>query len=306
MKYNNGDLVGPCNMLLIRRTKRVDKNYYGIFKCPFCGKEFETQISKISGGINKSCGCQQYSNRTINNGRFIDLTGKKFGRLTVLSRNLYVKSKRVHWNCRCDCGNTCVVDANALRSGNTQSCGCLQKERTAIAAAKRTKDFTGQRVGMLTVLSPTNRKRKDGCKYWKCQCDCGNITYVASANLSAKNIFSCGCISSKGEQKIQSILENNNIKFERQKTFHDCINPHTKSKLKFDFYLPEYNLCIEYDGEQHYSEKALKKISHGKGDFQDLAYRDELKDLYCLEHHIKIKRIPYYDFNEIDLEYLGL
>lgn len=57
---------------------------------------------------------------------------------------------------------------------------------------------------------------------------------------------------SKGEQLIYDILIENNLVFEQQKTFNNCINPKTNKKLRFDFYLPDYNCCIEYDGEQHY------------------------------------------------------
>ena len=76
-------------------------------------------------------------------GKFIDLTGQKFGRLTVLSRaEGRVEpsgKKRTRWACRCDCGNTCVVLGEALTRGATMSCGCLQKERASIANTKHGK-----------------------------------------------------------------------------------------------------------------------------------------------------------------------
>ncbi len=62
--------------------------------------------------------------------------------------------------------------------------------------------------------------------------------------------MSCGCQNiSHGEFYIKTILEENNIKFEPQYKFDNCKN---KFKLPFDFYLPDYNMCIEYDGLQHY------------------------------------------------------
>lgn len=62
-----------------------------------------------------------------------DITGKKFGRLLVLSRALSSPSRKAMWNCLCDCGRECVVDGWALRSGHTTSCGCFQKERVSNA-----------------------------------------------------------------------------------------------------------------------------------------------------------------------------
>ncbi len=55
--------------------------------------------------------------------KLIDLTNKKFGKLTVINRETSYK-KRTYWNCKCDCGNEKKVDASHLRSGHTESCGC--------------------------------------------------------------------------------------------------------------------------------------------------------------------------------------
>ncbi len=67
-------------------------------------------------------------------GRLIDLTDKPFGRLTVIGREFPTskdklwRSKHTYWKCRCNCGNTLIVDGDRLRKGETKSCGCLQKE----------------------------------------------------------------------------------------------------------------------------------------------------------------------------------
>ena len=61
--------------------------------------------------------------------KLIDLTGKRFGRLTVLSRAENSKDDKAKWLCRCDCGNTCIVYGISLRRGHTHSCGCLRGDR---------------------------------------------------------------------------------------------------------------------------------------------------------------------------------
>ena len=68
-----------------------------------------------------------------------DLTGQRFGRLTVISYNEEVskQKKRSWWNCKCDCGNEVRVPTAELKRGGTKSCGCLQKEITS----KRTKEM---------------------------------------------------------------------------------------------------------------------------------------------------------------------
>lgn len=105
----------------------------------------------------------------------------------------------------------------------------------------------------------------------------------------------CANLESKGERKIRHYLENNNIAFEQEKWFCDCRD---KKPLPFDFYLPNYNVCIEYDGEQHYKDRGYKT-----GLFSDsLEYtrkHDKIKSKYCSENNIKLIRIPYWEFNNI-------
>lgn len=60
--------------------------------------------------------------------RLVDLTGKKFGRLTVVSRAENSKSGKSRWLCVCECGNECIVHGDSLKNGNTKSCGCIRRE----------------------------------------------------------------------------------------------------------------------------------------------------------------------------------
>jgi len=100
----------------------------------------------------------------------------------------------------------------------------------------------------------------------------------------------CGCPfckESKGEKIIKNFLIDNNISFEQQKKFDDC---KYKLKLPFDFYLSELNICIEYDGLQHY--KCIK-IFGGEKNFNLIKKRDEIKNDYCEKNNINLIRIKY-------------
>ena len=90
------------------------------------------------------------------------------------------------------------------------------------------------------------------------------------------------CKESKGEIQIRKILNNLNIKFKPQHKFADCTN---KKELPFDFYLPEHNTCIEYQGEQHY-----KPVKHFGGAIKFLKTKtnDSIKLKYCLNNDIKL------------------
>ena len=95
------------------------------------------------------------------------------------------------------------------------------------------------------------------------------------------------CKKSKGEIHISSILVRENKKYLEQYSFIDCkyINV-----LKYDFYLPEYNVCIEYNGRQHYEE-----IKHfgGKESFDIQITRDNIKSNYCIDNNIQLFIIKY-------------
>jgi protein-arginine kinase activator protein McsA len=107
------------------------------------------------------------------------------------------------------------------------------------------------------------------------------------------------CKNSLGENKIRNYLEENNIEYIQEKTFKDC---KFKKVLPFDFYLPELNTVIEFDGEQHF-----KKVDYfgGEETFKNTKIRDFIKNEYCKNNNIPIIRIPYYYFNNIEefLEY---
>src|SRR3972149_546294 len=114
----------------------------------------------------------------------------------------------------------------------------------------------------------------------------------------AMHLFGNGCPKcsnfSKGEIKITKILEEKNIIFTYQKTFDDCKNVF---KLPFDFYLPDYNTCVEFDGAQHF--KAFKYFG-GEKTFKARQLNDQIKNKYCKNNNIPLLRIPYWDFKNIE------
>lgn len=104
------------------------------------------------------------------------------------------------------------------------------------------------------------------------------------------------CSSSKGETKILKVLEKYNINYETQKIF-EGLRSDKNVYLKYDFYLSEYNMCIEFDGDQHY--RPIKYFG-GYTYFIKQKIHDNKKDKYCEENNIYLLRIPYYEFNNIE------
>lgn len=102
--------------------------------------------------------------------------------------------------------------------------------------------------------------------------------------------------SSNGENRIRIFLKNNKIKFEEQKKFDGC---KYKRKLPFDFYLPKYNSCIEFNGEQHYKE-VRDNFFGKKYNLKERIMKDEIKISFCKENNIPLLIIPYFDMKNIE------
>lgn len=118
---------------------------------------------------------------------FIDLTGHKYGYLTVVKREPSIKRHTV-WSCKCDCGKISSCQTSDLRGGKVKSCGCLKGEMVSGALLI---DLLNKRFGKLLVISKAqNRGQK---AYWKCICDCGNRKNIAASSLLGGKSNSCGC-----------------------------------------------------------------------------------------------------------------
>lgn len=122
--------------------------------------------------------------------------------------------------------------------------------------------------------------------------ECGNeyITDFDSYTHGQTRCKHCSKSESVGEFRIRKFLEENNIYFEQEKTFENCKD---KKKLPFDFYLPDCNLIIEFDGQVHYEDMEF-------GNHDITTKHDKMKNDYCKSHNIDLLRIPYWEGNNIE------
>lgn len=116
-----------------------------------------------------------------------DLTGRRFGKLTVLEKTDQRIRSAVVWRCRCDCGNEILVESRRLKPGVIYSCGCEPSPYDGV------KDLTGYRFGKLLVKGKSGNKAKDGNPLWLCQCDCGKEIETTKRKLITGGMRSCGC-----------------------------------------------------------------------------------------------------------------
>lgn len=153
-------------------------NYKWKCRCD-CGNEIITTAGHLYEGHTQSCGCLKQE-------RLKDLTGQRFGRLTVLE---YIQDQH-KWLCKCDCGEETTVSGPNLRSGSVTSCGCLLRE----VQLSRVNDITGRHFGRLTAIEYLGKGK------WRCRCDCGKEVVVIGQNLRRGRTKSCGCL--RNEQAV--------------------------------------------------------------------------------------------------------
>lgn len=117
------------------------------------------------------------------------LVGQTFGRLKVIEAAEPTAAGNRRWLCRCECGNTCPVLETNLKRGHTQSCGCLKSP-----------DLTGRQIGKLKVLGLSDKRGSRGKRttlLWKCQCECGAITYKPTDILNNQDLSMCSACAEK-------------------------------------------------------------------------------------------------------------
>lgn len=236
-----------------------------------------------------------------------DYSGEIHGCWKVIERDLNPKSKshETFWLCQCqNCGNIASVRKTNLDQ-NPRSCNNCKGE--IISNIFQQKGYTiyplniGDKFGLLTVIEKPYTK---GTKlYCKCKCDCGNIVDIRKDHLLGLNhnyTISCGCSTkSSGELKIAEILLNYNIEFKEQYRIKEF-----NLSAPFDFAIfQDGQLCglIEYDGKQHFSP-----IDYfgGEETLKIQQERDQKKNKWCKENNINLLRIPYTDYNKIDINYI--
>lgn len=260
-----------------------EKTYCECVCC--CEKHTVKMVYKYTllKGESQSCGCLR---KELTEQRCrIDRTGERFGNLVVKQMLYQYKKDDTYCLCDCDCGNEHICSMPNLVSGHTTSCGCNSHNKCW--DGRRT-DLIGQRFGKLIVeemlYGYCNKQT-----YCKCLCDCGKHSTVYMGNLLRGLTHSCGCgeHDSVGEQLIKTILDDNNIEYDYNHRFEDCRNI---LPLPFDFYLPAYNICIEYDGIQHF--KPIEYFG-GEDAFKKTQKNDNIKNMYCMNKNINLIRLSY-------------
>ncbi len=161
-----------------------------------CGEEILLMRKQLISGRFTSCGCLPEKEKAEAS-EAEDLTGRRFGELTVIRRVENDRNSKARWLCRCSCGKEREVYAFHLINGNTRSCGC---KKYSISYNRR--DLTGMRFGRLTALYLAESDNRFQKGVWHCACDCGKETDVFAGSLLAGATRSCGCLNNEQRRRM--------------------------------------------------------------------------------------------------------
>jgi Zn ribbon nucleic-acid-binding protein len=264
-------------------------NIKTLFRHNLCGFEYKTTPNIFLNGSRcpKCAGNLKYNQNTFEDAVY-DLVGNEY---TVLG--LYINNRTKIKMKHNKCNHIWDIQPDSFLLGTRcPMCQHRSFRKTNDEFIKAVYDLVGNEYVFLEDY--INNETKIKVKHQICGFD---YKVKPIKFLSGQRCPKCN--ESKGEKIISNILRNNLIKFDSQCTFPDCryINP-----LEFDFYLSDYDTCIEFQGLQHYKPVDFA----GKGEewanqlFIDNQIRDNIKRDYCKNNNIKLIEIPYWDFNNIE------
>lgn len=285
-KYYKGETYGRLTVIEDVPKDKWKSDHREVLCLCSCGEIVRCRIGNLKSGNTKSCGC--YEKELIQARERIYVTGKRFGRLIVLSEEEFngetQKRKAI---CQCDCGKIIEKRVSDLRDGKVKSCGCLKRDLTRQRCLD---DITGKTFNELTAIKPIFND--NGLK-WLFRCSCGREIEALPQNVKRGFTKSCGHLGrSKAEYEMFKFLSDNNIEFSYNASpFDDFRNPTTGYKLYVDFCLVKPNgehIFIEHQGEQHYYKDDDNLFGYDQRKFTD-----GFKRKYCEEKDIKLYETRY-------------
>lgn len=279
-------------------------------KCPYCGKEYDIRLDGFQNGNKCTNCCNEYENsfayyiqqelqEPLN--KYWDW--EENNKLGINPYLIYKTSRKQIW-IKCDkidyhdnykttpasftIGNRCpYCSHNSGKVHPKDSFGALYPDKTKYWSPNNKK-------------SPYETTAKSGKKYkFICE-ECGNEFKISPHELNRRGlgVLCNDCNSYKGEFYIKKWLNENNIYYIHNRCYFDDLTGVNGGKLKPDFILPDYKIWIEYDGEQHFE---WQETWMSKEKFETLQKHDRIKDEYAKKHNWKIIRIPYWDFNNMNI-----
>lgn len=258
-------------------------------KCKTCGYQWNvTPYNILHNKGCPECAKLKRGKKRLTNTEFV-LRMQDINSDIILLSEYTISRNKVSCKCK-HCGNEWSATANSLlMGGGCPECAKLLRREHIKKSHKRfIQELNEVNKGILILEEYQGANLDIKCKCLEC-----NYEWQTKANDLLRGHGCPECNKSRGEIYISQYLQSHNIDFIPQYRFEDCKNI---KPLPFDFYLPKHNICIEYDGRQHFEPI---DIFGGEDEFIATQCRDNIKNQYCRQKHITLIRIPYFDYSKI-------
>lgn len=301
-----GKLLKICednNYILITKKEEIQNNLTEIrYICPEHGETSTKVTSLFQGKRCRKCGRKRAllnKNKTTLKDRQEKLYNNALRACeekgyTLLSKkeDIVKNTTYIQYNCEKH-GLQSARTSNLINGKGCPDCADEYKSKkfrlSTQEVVNRIENLDGK------VLNPEDYKNST-TKNLSIECPgCGKPFITSLRNFTQHGgqlCPECSKVESLGESKIRAFLEKNNIDFIPQEWFFDCRD---EKPLPFDFYLPNNNICIEFDGRQHFEE-----IGEFRNPLSYVQKHDNIKDEYCKNNNIKLVRIPYWEMENIE------
>lgn len=282
-----------CSDECFRKNKNTQLDYC----CDYCGKKIKVQKGKYEKALNEnrhlfcSKACANNAQKPVWN----DIVTLFDQRGYILLANEYINAKsKLEYICpeHQEHGSQYITYNNLKQGFGCKYCGIERTTNSRRLPFDKVKEIFEKHDMILLdqEYKNSNTPMKYICKH---HVEFG-VQYMALSNAWKQHCPHCNTI--KGEDKISQYLLDHNIQFVSHKTYDD-LRGIGGGKLSYDFYLPDFNLLIEYQGEQH--ERPVD-VFGGVKQFQVQQEHDLRKRKYAKEHHIELLEIWYYDFQNLE------
>ena len=292
------------NFEFIEKSKNIHNNKYDVslveYKnwkskvkiiCPIHGEFEQVASNHLTGRGCQKCGNKNVNLVSVDTESFINESNKKHNCKYDYSKTNYINSTtKVKIICP-EHGEFEQVPYNHLSGKGCGRCGGSKKIDLNYFIEKSNQIHNFKYDYSMSEYKLSRLKIK-------IRCPIHNFIFEQTPNHHMKGIGCPICSESVGEKNIRILFEKNNINFVRNKKFSKC---RYKYPLMFDFYLPDNNICIEYDGKQHYEPV---EYWGGEENFKEQKIKDNIKTDYCKNNNIELIRIRYDESIEDKLSFL--
>lgn len=267
--------------------------------CDYCNNKYSTSYSLLHNGKHACSNCSYKKATELRNARnslkkyneLKEVCSQK-GYTLLFSPNDYKGVKmQVDFLCPKHGKKSMILD-NLLRGHECFECSyenrCDNMRHSSSEVESRINSVNGN------ILLNACEYKNAMVRNLRIKCSCGNVFTTSFSNYIRAEVNRCPKCTQKescGEVKIRNFLELYHIDYVQEKRFNDCRDKRT---LPFDFYLPSYNMCIEFDGKQHFESV------FGEDSFVRTQEHDRIKNEFCKNQGITLLRIPYWGGSAIE------